>query len=75
MIPFLVIYLTTRGYEGTIIGFTLGAYGAGGLCAGAIGGYLADKIGRKPTMLISCAGSAGFMLLSSQANGLPALAR
>ena len=30
VIPFLVIYLTTRGYEGTIIGFTLGAFGAGG---------------------------------------------
>ena len=74
VIPFLVIYLTTRGYEGTIIGFTLGAFGAGGLCAGAIGGYLADKIGRKPTMLISCAGSAGFMLLISQASGLLALA-
>ena len=74
VIPFLVIYLTTRGYDGTIIGFTLGAYGAGGLVAGAIGGYLADKIGRKPTMLISCAGSAGFMLLISQASGLPALA-
>jgi MFS family permease len=74
VIPFLVIYLTNRGYDGTIIGFTLGAYGAGGLCAGAIGGYLADKIGRKPTMLISCAGSAGFMLLISQATGLPALA-
>ena len=74
VMPFLVIYLTQRGYEGKAIGFTLGAYGAGGLCAGAIGGYLADKIGRKPTMLISCAGSAGFMLLISQAGSVSTLA-
>jgi MFS family permease len=73
VMPFLVIYLTNLGYEGKVIGFTLGAYGAGGLCAGAIGGYLADRIGRKPTMLVSCAGSATFMLLLSQATGIPAL--
>ncbi len=74
VIPFLTIYLTQRGYEGKIIGLTLGAYGAGGLCAGVIGGYLADKIGRKPTMLISCAGSAGFMLLISQVSAVGELA-
>ena len=68
VIPFLVIYLKMRGYEGSVIGLTLGAYGAGALCAGIIGGYLSDRIGRKPTMLISCAGAASFMLLLSQAD-------
>lgn len=73
VMPFLVIYLKMRGYGESVIGFTLGAYGAGALCGGIIGGNLADKIGRKPTMLISCAGSAGFMLLLSQASSVPAL--
>ncbi|MEO5714740.1 MAG: MFS transporter [Luteolibacter sp.] len=73
VMPFLVIYLKMRGHAEGTIGLTIGAYGAGGLCAGIIGGYLSDKIGRKPVMLISCAGSAAFMLLLSQATGVPAL--
>ena len=73
VLPFLVIYLRMRGYDGNVIGFTLGAYGAGALCAGIIGGYLSDRIGRKATMLISCGGAAGFMLLLSQASGVAAL--
>ena len=73
VVPFLAIYLKQRGFGAGTIGLTLGAYGAGGLCAGFIGGYLADKIGRKPTMLISCGGAALCMLLLSQAATLPAL--
>ncbi len=68
VIPFLAIYLKQRGCDASAIGLTLAAYGAGGLGAGIIGGYLADKIGRKPTMLISCGGAAVFMLLLSQAD-------
>jgi MFS family permease len=74
VMPFLVIYLKMRGHSESVIGFTLGAYGAGALCGGIIGGNLSDKIGRKPTMLISCVGSATFMLLLSQAEAVPALA-
>ncbi len=73
VLPFLVIYLRMRGYDGKVIGFTLGAYGAGALIAGIIGGYLCDRIGRKPTMLISCGGAATSMMLLSQANGVTAL--
>ena len=68
VIPFLAIYLKQRGYDARAIGLTLGAYGAGALGAGVIGGYLADRIGRKPTMLISCAGAALCMLILSQAD-------
>ena len=73
VLPFLVIYLRMQGHNGTVIGLTLGAYGAGGLIAGILGGYLCDKIGRKPTMLISCGGAACFMMLLSQAHGVAAL--
>jgi MFS family permease len=74
VMPFLVIYLKMRGNDERAIGLTLGAYGAGGLCAGILGGYLSDRIGRKPTMLISCASAAAFMLLLSQAVTVHALA-
>lgn len=73
VMPFLVIYLKMHGHDERTIGFTLGAYGAGGLCAGVLGGWLSDRIGRKPTMLISCAGAASFMLLLSQAESVFAL--
>ena len=73
VIPFLAIYLRQQGHNAGTTGLVMAAYGAGALCAGAIGGYLADRIGRKPTMLISCAGAALFMLLLSQAHGMPEL--
>ena len=73
VIPFLAIYLRGKGYEAATVGLVLSSYGAGAMLAGVIGGYLADHIGRKPTMLISCFGSGGFMLLLSQANNIPAL--
>jgi len=71
VMPFLVIYLKMKGHDEKTIGFTLGAYGAGGLCAGFLGGWLSDRLGRKQTMLISCAGAASFMLLLSQAESVP----
>jgi MFS family permease len=73
VIPFLAIYLSQQGYDAKVTSLTMGAYGAGALIAGAIGGYLADRIGRKHTMLLSCVGAALCMLLLSQARGIPAL--
>ncbi len=73
VIPFLAIYLRREGYGADVIGLTLGAYGAGALLAGGIGGYMADRLGRKPTMIISCVGAAVFMIVLSQAREVPAL--
>jgi MFS family permease len=73
VIPFLAIYLRQQGHDVKTTGLVMGAYGAGALGAGAIGGYLADHIGRKPTMLLSCAGAATFMMILSQAHGVPSL--
>ncbi|MCW1922416.1 MFS transporter [Luteolibacter arcticus] len=73
VIPFMAIYLRQQGHDVKTTGLVMAAYGAGALCAGAIGGYLADRLGRKPTMLISCAGAALFMMVLSQAHGVPAL--
>lgn len=73
VIPFLAIYLAQQGHDAKVASFALGAYGAGALIAGAIGGYLADRIGRKATMLLACTGSAISMLMLSQAHDVPVL--
>lgn len=69
VIPFLAIYLRDQGHDTKVASLALGAYGAGALIAGAIGGYLADRIGRRATMLLACTGSGLSMLLLSQAHG------
>ncbi|GAA3393187.1 hypothetical protein GCM10017752_33230 [Streptomyces roseoviridis] len=56
--PFLVFFLATRGVTGTETTYVLGALGAGNLLGPAIGGVLADRIGRRPTMLIGLVGAA-----------------
>lgn len=56
--PFLVFLLADRGITGSDISFVLGALGAGNLLGPAIGGLLADRIGRRPTMLIGLVGAA-----------------
>ncbi|MGW7367896.1 MFS transporter [Streptomyces sp. NPDC054841] len=56
--PFLVFFLAARGVTGTETSYVLGALGAGNLLGPAVGGLLADRIGRRPTMLIGLIGAA-----------------
>lgn len=56
--PFLVFFLAARGVTGTETSYVLGALGAGNLLGPAVGGVLADRIGRRPTMLIGLVGAA-----------------
>lgn len=56
--PFLVFFLASRGVTGTDTSYVLGALGAGNLVGPAVGGVLADRIGRRPTMLIGLIGAA-----------------
>lgn len=56
--PFLVFLLADRGITGSETSYVLGALGAGNLLGPALGGLLADRIGRRPTMLIGLVGSA-----------------
>src|SRR5439155_20734974 len=48
-------------------------YGVGTLLASALGGHLADTIGRRKTIALSMFSSAAAMMLLSQARGLPAI--
>lgn len=56
--PFLVFYLGARGLPAAQAPFVLGALGAGNLLGPAVGGLLADRLGRRPTMLAGLVGTA-----------------
>ena len=65
--PFLSIYMTRSGFSITNAGLTVSAYGAGHVVASLAGGHLADRIGRRYTIVISMFASGAAMLLLSQA--------
>ena len=73
VIPFLTLYVTGRGYPLSAAGFALGAYGVGNLAASILGGYLADRFGRRQTIVLSMFSGAAAMLLLSQARSLEAI--
>ena len=71
VVPFLTLYLTGQGYSVTAAGLAVSAYGAGNLFASLVGGHLADRLGRRETIVLSMFGAAAAMLLLSQAHALP----
>lgn len=50
---FIVLYLTSRGFSPGVAGLVLGAAGLGNVLGNTIGGYLADQLGRRWTMVLS----------------------
>jgi predicted MFS family arabinose efflux permease len=73
VLPFLTLYLTQRGFSLNDAGLAISAYGVGGLMASALGGHLADAIGRRKTIALSMFSVAAAMVLLSQSNSLPAI--
>jgi len=71
VLPFLAIYMTRRGYSTSQAGLAIAAYGIGSLCASLIGGHLADRLGRRKTIVLSMFSGAIAMLCLSQAHHLP----
>lgn len=63
VMPFLALYLTRHGYTKAEAGFALGAYGIGHFGASAIGGYLADLIGRRKTITLSMLSASVAMMM------------
>jgi hypothetical protein len=53
VLPFLAIHMTRLGYTSAQAGLAIGAYGVGTLCACLLGGYLADRLGRRKTIVLS----------------------
>jgi len=60
---FLILYLTNKGYSTFFAGVALGAAGVGSFAGNAVGGTIADRLGRRSVIAISMFGSALFMLL------------
>jgi MFS family permease len=73
VMPFLTLYLTRRGFTLNDAGLAISAYGVGSLMASALGGHLADTIGRRKTIVLSMFSVAAAMVLLSQSNSLPAI--
>jgi predicted MFS family arabinose efflux permease len=61
--PLLALYLTQRrGFSDAQVGFTIALYGVGNAVGGQAGGLLADRIGRRATMLLGLSSGAAAML-------------
>ncbi|MBM2617407.1 MFS transporter [Actinoplanes sp. LDG1-06] len=64
VVIFLAIYLTAdRHFSQSQAGLVIGLYGVGGALGTTLGGVLADRWGRKPTMLTAQFGAAALMLV------------
>ncbi|MFM2041752.1 MAG: hypothetical protein RLY86_328 [Pseudomonadota bacterium] len=56
--PFLTLFLTeARGLSPDRAGIILSGYGAGAILGSILGGVLADRLGRRPAMLVSLFGA------------------
>lgn len=71
VVPFLAIYMTRLGYSIAQAGLPIASYGIGTLGACLLGGSLADRIGRRKTIVLSMFSAAVAMLCLSLARGLP----
>jgi MFS family permease len=69
--PFLALFLRSRGFSAEETGLTVALFGAGTVVSGPVAGHLADRVGRRPTMLFAlcCTGALTALLagLSSPA--------
>ncbi|MFI5694318.1 MDR family MFS transporter [Kribbella sp. NPDC051586] len=62
--PFLVLYLThDRHLSAGTAGAVAAAVGAGTVCAQLVGGWLADRVGRRVTMLVCFFGTGAALIL------------
>ncbi len=73
--PLLALYLTERrGFSDRQVGLTIALYGVGNTLGNQIGGSLADRIGRRATMLLGLCVGAASMLALGLAQGRTAVA-
>lgn len=73
IVPFLSLYLVSVGHSIAEAGLVAAHYGAGTVVAGFMGGLLADRWGRKKTMVMSLIAGATAMVLLGGANALAAI--
>ena len=73
VLPFLAIYMTRRGFSMGDTSLAFLGYGVGTFWASILGGYLADRIGRRNTIVLSMAGAAVTLMCLSQVESLGAI--
>ena len=72
--PFLALYLTgSRGVSTAEAGVVLTAYGLGSAVGQPVGGMLADRVGRRTTLLLGLVGTAGALVGVGAASGVATL--
>ncbi len=69
--PFLTIYLTRLGHPPTAAAWAISAYGLGSLLGSTLGGWLADHIGRRNTIVLGTFSAAASYMLLYSATALP----
>ena len=67
VVPFLLLYMKESGFEMKVYTLTMLAMAVGGIISSFLGGWLADRIGRRNTMATALFGSAISMILLWQA--------
>ncbi|MFG2128980.1 MDR family MFS transporter [Streptomyces sp. NPDC048751] len=61
---FMALYLTLdRGYSASYAGLVAALHGLGGVVSSLGGGVMADRLGRRPTLLVAQASTAAFVAL------------
>lgn len=74
VVPFLALYLTgSRGVTVGEAGLVLSVLGLGSAVSQPVGGVLADRIGRRRTIVLGLVSSAAALLVLGAAEGLPAI--
>ena len=75
IVPLMTVYLTReRGLSLIDAGGILALYGVGSLGGTTLGGWLADRIGRRSTLLLSLVSASFVMILTGQARELAHIA-
>jgi MFS family permease len=75
VVTFLALYLTVdRGYSAAYAGLVAALFGLGGAGGAVLGGVLADRVGRRTTMLASQLGAAVTTALLGFADGAVTIA-
>ena len=71
--PFLTIILSRRGFTLGQTGLAVGGYGLGSLGASLVGGWFADRFGRRNSIVLGTYAQAVFVFLIYWAHALPVI--